>query len=110
MKTFQIEQRYSGGGKSWDYLETESTNEEEIKKLAIDIVKKSYQKNYDSPVFRLSAPEKPKPTIYIKEYKVKGGLSFTTKWRQTARFVAFPTTFCVYKKWRIRTPKLSANA
>ena len=69
------------GGKSWDYLETESTNEEEIKKLAIDIVKKSYQKNYDSPVFRLSAPEKPKPTIYIKEYKVKGGLSFTTKWR-----------------------------
>lgn len=81
MKTFQVEKRYSGGGKSWDYFDTEKTNEEDIKQMAIKVVERSYQKTCDFPCIRLSPPEKPLPTIHIKEYMVKNGMKLKAKWR-----------------------------
>ena len=81
MKTFQVEKRYSGGGKSWDYFDIEKNDEEEIKQMAIKVVEQSYQKTCDFPCIRFSPPEKPYPTIYIKEYGVQNGIKLKIKWR-----------------------------
>ena len=81
MRTFQVEKRYSGGGKSWDYFDTKENDEEKIKQIAIKVVEQSYQKTCDFPVIRFSRPEKPCHTIYSKEYGVENGMKLKAKWR-----------------------------
>jgi hypothetical protein len=82
---FQITQNYGGGTKGFIYFETDEVSPQIdfLKRLAIKAMNDDWESI--NPALYFSAPEPPKPTIYVAEYKdgkkVKGGIQFKCKWR-----------------------------
>lgn len=80
---FQIKQNYGGGCGGYLYFTTDTTNIEELKKIAVNVMNEDWRKI--NPALYFTPPKPATPTIYVYEYsngkKVKNGISFKTKWR-----------------------------
>ena len=84
MTQYRITLKFSDDGTDWLFFETESTDHEEIKRLAIVEVIRDHEEGKASKLLN-GDPEQARRTITIREtYRgmlVKGGLTLKTKWR-----------------------------
>lgn len=80
---FQIKQNYGDGCGAYIYFTAETTDIEELEKLAIKVTRDDWAEV--NPALYFSAPKPARPTIEVVEYKdgqkVKNGIRFKTKWR-----------------------------
>jgi hypothetical protein len=82
---FKITQNYGKNGSGWIHFDSDSSNVEELKKLAAQEMRNDYNNKITS-LYWFSGPPMALPTIEVVQInengmKTKNGIQFKTKWR-----------------------------